>query len=220
MPSRCVQSLSSQCRLASSRVCRLYVRGGWTEAACLVHSHTNRCESADDLQTIKLAQCALWATDVAVTGARRSSPKPSLTLPFPTSDENTHIHKAVQLLTSVHEAQAQPLHKRQTKNHRASALRNHCLQTMCTVKRPYLYAVLCASRSLFLLLCWTSSPDIFLRSVICWIGPARPGSRALLPEILAELQVYAWKRNEPPWCPVLFLCEALTSTVETTTFLC
>lgn len=55
----CARSLSSQCRVASSRDCRLYVRGGWTEAACLVHSHTNRCESADDLQTIKLAQCAL-----------------------------------------------------------------------------------------------------------------------------------------------------------------
>lgn len=38
----------------------------------------------------------------------------------------------------------------------------------------------------------------------------RPGSSGFLCFIiynLAGLWVYIWRRNEPPWCPVLFLCE-------------
>lgn len=100
--------------------------------------------------------------------------------------------KKIIFLTSAHEAQAQPLTSLSTNGefHHAKPSqyqkRLFAINVHCKKKQQqffYLYTVFCAS--LFLLLCWTSPLDSwnFLRSVICWICPARLGFRALLSTI-------------------------------------
>lgn len=99
-------------------------------------------------------------------------------------------------------------------------LRNHCLHTLCTVKNTSTCTLCCAPLSLiFLPLCWTSPYDVFFKICNMLDRPGSPGLTCFITWNLAGLWVYAWKRNEPPWCPVLFLYEALTSTVETTPFI-
>lgn len=153
-----VQSLSSQCRLASSRVCRLYVQGGWTEAACLVHSHANRRESADDLQTIKTRTMCLVSGRCRRHWHPAQQPKAIAHAPvsnLSTDKKKTHTHTpSTNQCSSSYTSQrgTGPTFAQAANSTARAPLRNHCLQTMCTVKDFYLYAVLCASRSLFLLL--------------------------------------------------------------------
>lgn len=91
--------------------------------------------------------------------------------------------------------------------------RDDCLQSMCTVRKKkkkkattfYLYTVFCAS--LFLLLSWTCPSRLLSPLEICKMleRPSSSGFLCFIIYNLVGLRVYIWRKNEPPWCPVLFL---------------
>lgn len=87
-------------------------------------------------------------------------------------------------------------------------IRNDCLQSMCTVKRIFkpVYCILRLSLSTPVL----NFPSRFLKlfkicNMLDW--PSSSGLLCFIIYNLVGLWVYIWRRNEPPWCPVLFRCE-------------
>lgn len=141
-------------------------------------------------------------------------------LPLPISPQTKKHTPKIQFSSSRQSTRRRPNLCTCGKCHRASPSQKPLSAYVVHCKKYfYLYAVLCASLSIFLPLCWTSPYDVFFKICNMLDRPGSPGLSCFITWNLAGLWVYAWKRNEPPWCPVLFLYEALTSTVETTPFI-
>lgn len=96
-------------------------------------------------------------------------------------------------------------------------IRNDCLHNVHCKKQQFFLPVYCILRlSLFLLLCWTSPLDSWNLCKICDMldRPSSSGFLCFIIYNLVGLWVYIWRRNEPPWCPVLFVCETGWTAVQ------
>lgn len=192
MLSQCVQSFSSHCWGAFGCPFKACVWGGRTKAMCLVFPHTNGVSlyESRERQTIKRTNmCLVWVTDLA---APLSSTLGIITqshwsqLLFHSGSvrrkkqNKTKETKSVWFLTSAHEAQAQPLTSLSTDGNFQHASRYEKWLLTCTVKTFLAVYCICTSLSTPVLNFPARFWKLFTRCVICWIGPALPGFRALL----------------------------------------